>query len=58
MYDVATTIPNSDERSACVYFRPRQSNDQVYIKIQYGNGCSANVCFSFLISYQINSYFI
>ena len=48
MYAVATEIPNSNDRSACVYFRPRESNDQVYIKIQYGDGCSANVCFSFV----------
>lgn len=44
MYDVATPTSNPNERSACVYFRDREPSDQVYIKIQYGNGCSANVC--------------
>lgn len=46
MYDVGTPIPNSKERSACIYFRPVQAGDQDYIKIQYGNGCSAHVCIS------------
>jgi len=44
MYDVATPIAGSNERYACVYFRPRTSTDKVYLKVQYGNGCSANVC--------------
>lgn len=43
MYDVATSQPNTDDRSACVYFRPREATDNVYLKIQYGNGCSAHV---------------
>jgi hypothetical protein len=43
MYDVATPVDGTDTRNACVYFRPRQSTDAVYFKIQYGNGCSANV---------------
>jgi hypothetical protein len=43
MYDVATPKPDTDDRLACVYFRPRESTDKVYFKIQYGTGCSANV---------------
>jgi len=43
MYAVATPKPNTDERTVCVYFRPRQTTDKVYLKIQYGNGCSAHV---------------
>jgi hypothetical protein len=50
MYAVGTPIPGSDERSACVYFRPRQSTDRTYFKIVYGNGCSANV--GYLPQYQ------
>jgi hypothetical protein len=43
MYAVGTPIANSADRKACVFFRPRQSTDKVYFKIQYGTGCSANV---------------
>jgi hypothetical protein len=43
MYDVGTPIPNSDQRSACVFFRPRRSNDTVYFKIQYGSGCNSHI---------------
>lgn len=43
MYSVATPMPDSNQRSACVYFRPREATDQAYFKIQYGNGCSAHV---------------
>jgi hypothetical protein len=43
MYDVATPVDGSDTRDACVYFRPRESTDKTYFKIQYGNGCSAHV---------------
>jgi astacin len=43
MYDVGTPIANSQQRTACVFFRPRQSTDKNYFKIQYGNGCSAHV---------------
>jgi len=43
MYAVGTPIADSNSRKACVYFRPRQATDTVYFKIQYGNGCSANV---------------
>jgi len=43
MYAVGTPIANSNERKACVFFRPRQSTDKTYFKIQYGGGCSANV---------------
>ena len=44
MYAVGTPISGSTQRTACVYFRPRTSTDKVYLKVQYGNGCSANVC--------------
>jgi hypothetical protein len=43
MYDVASPKPGTNERTACVFFRPRQAADKVYFKIQYGNGCSAHV---------------
>jgi len=43
MYAVATPKPNTQERTACVYFRPRQATDKVFVKIAYGNGCSAHV---------------
>jgi hypothetical protein len=43
MYDVATPKENTNDRSACVYFRPREAGDNVYLKAQYGQGCSANV---------------
>jgi hypothetical protein len=43
MYDVATPKPGTTQRTACVYFRPRVSTDKVFLKIQYGNGCSATV---------------
>jgi hypothetical protein len=50
MYAVGTPIENSNQRTACVYFRPRQSTDKVYLKVQYGNGCSANV--GYMTNYQ------
>jgi hypothetical protein len=43
MFAVGTPIANSQQRTTCVYFRPRQSTDKTYFKIQYGNGCSAHV---------------
>jgi hypothetical protein len=43
MHDVATPVDGSDTRDTCVYFRPRESTDKTYFKIQYGNGCSAHV---------------
>jgi hypothetical protein len=43
MFDVGTPKPDSADRTACVWFRPRQSTDKTYFKIQYGNGCSAHV---------------
>jgi hypothetical protein len=60
MFDVGTPIPNSEQRSACVYFRPRQSTDQIYFKIQYGDGCSSNVskCSTFHLWFNMfNDYF-
>jgi len=43
MYDVATPTNTSNQRTACIYFRPRQATDKVFFKIQYGTGCSAHV---------------
>ncbi|UJR35535.1 hypothetical protein I4U23_028289 [Adineta vaga] len=43
MYAVGTPISGSTSRYACIYFRPRRSDDQIFVKIQYGNGCSAHV---------------
>jgi len=43
MFAVGTPIANSQQRTACVFFRPRQATDKTYFKIQYGNGCSAHV---------------
>lgn len=43
MYAVGTPVAGSTSRNACIYFRPRQAADKNYIKIQYGNGCSAHV---------------
>jgi hypothetical protein len=43
MFAVGTPIANSEQRTACIYFRPRQAADKAYFKIQYGNGCSAHV---------------
>lgn len=43
MYAVGTPIANSQQRTACIYLRPRQTADKNFIKIQYGNGCSAHV---------------
>jgi len=43
MYAVGTPQANATERKVCVYFRPRVSTDTVYLKIQYGIGCSASV---------------
>jgi hypothetical protein len=43
MYAVATPKANTTQRAACVYFRPRVSEDAVYFNIQYGTGCSAHV---------------
>jgi len=43
MYAVATPKPNTTDRAACVFFRPRESTDKVYLKAQYGTGCSCHV---------------
>jgi hypothetical protein len=43
MFAVGTPIANSQNRQNCVFFRPRQASDPVYIRIQYGQGCSAHV---------------
>jgi hypothetical protein len=43
MYAVGTPKANTQERTTCVFFRPRQSTDKAFVKIQYGNGCSATV---------------
>jgi len=43
MFAVGSPIAGSQNRKACVHFRPRESTDKTFFKIQYGNGCSANV---------------
>ena len=43
MYAVGTPIRGEQSRKACVYFRPRQQNDRIYVRIVYGGGCSATV---------------
>ena len=43
MYDVGTPIPGQTLRRTCVYFRPKQSQDRSYVRVIYGNGCSATV---------------
>ncbi|UJR20064.1 hypothetical protein I4U23_023197 [Adineta vaga] len=43
MYAVGTPTTNPQQRTACIFFRPRQAADTKFIKIQYGNGCSAHV---------------
>lgn len=42
-YDVAIRIVDSEDRKACVQFRPREDTDENYLLIEYGNGCSASV---------------
>jgi hypothetical protein len=43
MFAVGTPIEGQANRQACVFFRPAQEGDKEVLKIQYGNGCSANV---------------
>lgn len=44
MYDIGTPIPGQQlAREVCVVFRPVEQTDTQFIKIQYGNGCSASV---------------
>ena len=43
MYAVATPIPGQASRTSCVYFRLRTTEDQHYIRITYGEGCSGTV---------------
>jgi len=42
----STPIAGSTGRKPCVTFRPKTSSDQVFVKIQYGTGCSASVGYS------------
>lgn len=39
----STPIQGSTSRKPCVTFRPKLANDRVFVKIQYGTGCSASV---------------
>jgi len=41
-----TPITGSTARKPCVTFRPKVSSDSVFVKIQYGTGCSASVGYS------------
>jgi hypothetical protein len=43
MFDTGTLIAGSVSRYVCVYFRPRQPTDKIFLTIQYGNGCNAHV---------------
>jgi hypothetical protein len=43
MYAVGTPIEGETSRQPCVYFRPRLSNDENFVKITYGDGCSGTV---------------
>lgn len=43
MYAVGTPIPGSNNRSPCVYFRPKTFNDQYFVRITHGDGCSGSV---------------
>jgi hypothetical protein len=39
----STAITGSTSRKSCIRFRPKSSSDKVFLKIQYGTGCSASV---------------
>ena len=43
MYAIGTPVQSQTTRRPCVYFRPKLSNDQNFIKIVYGTGCSSTV---------------
>ena len=43
MYAVGTPIEGETSRQACVSFRPRLSDDENFVKITYGSGCSGTV---------------
>ena len=53
MWDVGRQTPGSQQRTACVYFRPRQANDRGYINIQYGTGCGALVSPSLIFRHDL-----
>ncbi|CAF0972711.1 unnamed protein product [Rotaria sordida] len=46
MRDTSTPIAGSTQRKQCITFRPKTSSDKVFVKIQYGTGCSASVGYS------------
>jgi hypothetical protein len=39
----STPIEGSTASKHCVTFRPKTASDNVFVKIQYGTGCSASV---------------
>ena len=53
MWDVGRQKPGTQERTACVYFRPRQASDRGYINIQYGTGCGALVSLSLIFRHYL-----
>ncbi|CAF0738946.1 unnamed protein product [Rotaria sp. Silwood1] len=46
MNTTSVPIAGSTARKQCITFRPKTSNDQAFLKIQYGTGCSATVGYS------------
>jgi hypothetical protein len=43
MYAVGTPVQGQTSRRSCVYFRPKLSNENNFVKIVYGTGCSGTV---------------
>ncbi|CAF1498338.1 unnamed protein product [Adineta steineri] len=43
MNATSTIIPGTTTRKPCITIRPRTASDPVFVKIQYGTGCSASV---------------
>jgi hypothetical protein len=52
MFDTGTQIAGSVSRYVCVYFRPRLPTDQIFLTIQYGNGCLTDVRQQILILFN------
>ncbi|CAF3448765.1 unnamed protein product [Rotaria sp. Silwood2] len=46
MNTTSRPIVGSIVRKPCITFQPKTSSDQVYLKIQYGTGCSATIGYS------------
>jgi hypothetical protein len=50
MYAVGKPVVGSRWRKMCISFRPKKSSDQEYLRIVYGNGCSATVINYYLMT--------